>query len=1083
MNMMMTKRVNKKDKQMKRVIIKIGLFAAAMGMVFSCAKGDKNEPEPKTFERTVQVTFTKDLDTKTALVEGEDKASYIWSDGDEQYFKVWENSTLGTVNGIVLSSDKKIATLSVTFNTSNNSTEYVYKALFAKGFSNSDNLQIQSTQSPTATSYDPSADVMYAEELTSSTAVTSLKFVLRRAITVNKITLKGMTAGEKVSNVEITFNKNVAGYFNPSNGNYSLDGKKLTLTYSDLAVGQDGTFPVYFISAPAEGISLQNVVVYTDLNTYTRTEFSKTYNFQIGKMVRFGLNMEGTATPVISSDLFTLVDSEADLTPGTYIIAASDYNYAMGSLADASTKYHYSEGAAKDGNTITLPNTSPVLIWEVAQNGSSWTFKNIKEDDPNKGKYLAWTSGNSSTELSSSFLWDISIAEGVATITCPSPYDSYTLQYNSSSPRFACYTSNQTPIALYKRTGGGLPLGISFATGSYALKIGTSDYTSFTGQTVTKNPSDTRTVTYSMSGTSIGTIDSSTGVINLDGATTGTATITATVQADESHSSGSVSYSITVTSNSSDYDYDYLDNLFIGVSGNNYADKSGLVGSSGRGSLYSTNSAGSYGSIQLRSNYSNSGIVTTASGGKVVKVEITWNSNTASGRKLNIYGKNSAYSSPSDLYDSNKQGTLLGTLTCGTSTVLTITGDYAYLGIRSSKDAMYLDNIKVYWTDGTPSTAPVINVTSDNPVTVAKEGGTEIIEYNITNPVAGVSLTASANVTWISNISVNSSASTVSFTVSPQAAGASSRTGTITLSYSGATSVNVTVGQERGEGGSTAANGWLELPAMQEGEDFINGVMDTLGKRNYSYMYQYSTYTCLWVAYPLYPEAISSNEMSKSKALGPYQYTPDNYSEELRATWYFNYKIPNPKVTQVNICSSSYGVDYGSTTYARGHQIANADRSGSAEMNKQTYYVTNSTPQIQNGFNGGIWSSLEGAVRATASSDTVYVVTGATFRTVGGNENITYINPKPDPYKSVPVPNYYWKVLLKVKRSGSTITDAKAIGFWLEHKQYSGSSYASYTKSVSQIETLTGFDFFVNLPSNLEATAKANTSWENFQSF
>ena len=224
---------------MKKILYRIGLFAVLSAMLLGCAQKDNSEPQPEGFKRTVQVTFTKGADTKTAIVEGEDKASYVWTEGDEQYFKVWENTTPGTNISASYSSDMKKATLTVTFNTVS-ASEYVYKAIFAKGISSSNNLEIQANQNPTATSYDPSADAMYADDITSPSARTSLEFILHRAITVNKMTLKGMTAGEKVGKVEITFNKNVTGYFNPSSGEYSLNGKKISLSYPSLEVGDNG---------------------------------------------------------------------------------------------------------------------------------------------------------------------------------------------------------------------------------------------------------------------------------------------------------------------------------------------------------------------------------------------------------------------------------------------------------------------------------------------------------------------------------------------------------------------------------------------------------------------------------------------------------------------------------------------------------------------------------------------------------------------------------------------------------------------------------------------------------------------------
>ncbi|MBP5391000.1 MAG: DNA/RNA non-specific endonuclease [Bacteroidales bacterium] len=1070
---------------MKKVFFRLGLFAAVSAMLLGCAQKENSEPEPEGFKRTVQVTFTKGTDTKTAIVEGDNKASYVWTEGDEQYFKVWENTTVGSSISASYSSDMKKATLTVSFNTVN-ASEYVYKALFAKGISGSDNLEIQANQNPTATSYDPSADAMYAEDITSSSAKTSLDFILHRAITVNKMTLKGMTAGEKVGKVELTFNKNVTGYFNPSNGEYSLNGKKISLSYPSLEVGDNGEFPVYFTSAPGDGLALTSVVVYTDQNSYNRTDFSKTYNFSIGKMVRFGINMAGTATPVTSSDVYTLVSSSSDLTPGTYIIAASALDFAMGPIAGTSTKYHSSESITKVGNTISLDNTSPVLILELAKNGNYWTIKNIKEGDSNYGKYLYWYSGNSCNERSDPYNWTIDISNGVATITCSDDSNRHLL-YNSQDTRFACYTSSQKPIALYKKTGGAKPLGIYFENESYSFAKNSDEYNSFTGQTVTKEDSDTRAVCYEMSG-NIGIINSSSGEVTLNG-TTGTATVIATVGADDTHSSGSVSYTITVTSEFGDYDL--LDYEFIGVTTEYYLPKSNLDGSSQRGSKYSTYSAGGTSTtgatIQLRTSDSKSGIVSTASGGKILKVEFVWNSHTVSGRKVQVYGKNTPYSSTSDLYDSNDQGTLIGTVNKGVTT-LTVTGSFKYIGIKSADGALYLDEIRIYWTEA-PATDPVINVTSNNPIYVAKEGGAQSISYNITNPVSGESLSASANVSWISNISVG--ASTVTFSVAAQSASSAARAGSITLIYNGAVPVQVAVSQEAGEGGSQAANGWLELPAMQTGNDFFNDFFKVGSVRNYSYMYQYSTYTSLWVAYPLYKSVMSTNTVI------PGPYSPDiAYSEETRGTdW-----DPNPHLAegkQVNVWSYSYNVNYGDTYwsstqgseyYARGHQIPNADRNlVEGELQTQTFYATNSTPQLQNKFNSSIWAALEKAGRDCARgggvNDTVYVVTGAAFNKVGENRTITYIHPRADENKNVPVPNYYWKVFLKVKRSGSTITSAKAIGFWLEHKQYSGTAYESYACSVDQIEQWTGFNFFVNLPSNLEETAESNTNWNTFKNF
>lgn len=148
---------------------------------------------------------------------------------------------------------------------------------------------------------------------------------------------------------------------------------------------------------------------------------------------------------------------------------------------------------------------------------------------------------------------------------------------------------------------------------------------------------------------------------------------------------------------------DVLTRATTGITETTYSEWSGKTLTSD--AVYAGQSAGSNESIQLRSKNSNSGIVTTVSGGKVTKVTVEWNSNTTSGRELSVYGKNTPYSNATDLYDSSKQGTLLGTIVCGTSTELTVTaGDYAYIGLRSASNAMYLTSVSVTWSAGGAST-------------------------------------------------------------------------------------------------------------------------------------------------------------------------------------------------------------------------------------------------------------------------------------------------------------------------------------------------------------------------------------------
>ena len=261
-------------------------------------------------------------------------------------------------------------------------------------------------------------------------------------------------------------------------------------------------------------------------------------------------------------------------------------------------------------------------------------------------------------------------------------------------------------------------------------------------------------------------------------------------------------------------------------------------------------------------------------------------------------------------------------------------------------------------------------------------------------------------------------------------------------------------------GSSTPAvgTGWLELPSKTDGAQYITNTLRAGGARNYTHLYDTKMYTSLWTAYPLYASAMGRLERPKN--------------------WSYNPKIDQKY--QVNLCKGSYS----DRTYSRGHMIPNGSRNGILAMQLQTFHVTNSVPQRQRYFNGSIWADLERALQGmTSSTDTVYVVTGVAFQKVGGSETVKYIKPANDS-KQCPVPNYFYKVALKVKRSGSAITDACAVGVWMEHRDYNSSeTYSQFTVTVDQIEEWLGLNFFTNLPEALQTAAEKNSSWSTFANF
>lgn len=142
---------------------------------------------------------------------------------------------------------------------------------------------------------------------------------------------------------------------------------------------------------------------------------------------------------------------------------------------------------------------------------------------------------------------------------------------------------------------------------------------------------------------------------------------------------------------------DVLTSSVTGITTSSYSDFSNKSVSGGSSAVYAGNCAGSNSYIQLRTS-SNTGLVSTTSGGKVKKVTVAWSS--TSDRALQVYGSNTAYIKLSDIFDDNKKGTLLGTLTYNSDKELAITGNYAYIGIKPDSNkggASQLSSITIDW--------------------------------------------------------------------------------------------------------------------------------------------------------------------------------------------------------------------------------------------------------------------------------------------------------------------------------------------------------------------------------------------------
>lgn len=242
---------------------------------------------------------------------------------------------------------------------------------------------------------------------------------------------------------------------------------------------------------------------------------------------------------------------------------------------------------------------------------------------------------------------------------------------------------------------------------------------------------------------------------------------------------------------------------------------------------------------------------------------------------------------------------------------------------------------------------------------------------------------------------------------------------------------------------------WAELPEQVENDDYmyVTHFTEYNGKtiRNFSMCYDIKNYGARWVAYPFH-QIYDAADVGRNE------------------NWAYDPKIPT--AYQPNLSRSYSG------SYDRGHQCASADRQSTTEMNIQTYYYSNMTPQYST-LNQQKWATIESVVRDQVCSDTLYVVTGADYSNIIGYTT-------DNSGKQCPIPGAYYKVIMRTKTGSTgkpvedcTADELKAIGFWFEHEYYPA---LPDPISVAEIEAKTGFNFFPTIPSEVKKTYNA-THW------
>ena len=212
-------------------------------------------------------------------------------------------------------------------------------------------------------------------------------------------------------------------------------GKNKAVSATLLPYGASGT--VAFAVAPAnQGVSYsEGKVVATETATvgsYTLTATSGSLTASVAFTVKVG---SGSATTLAKASSIAVGDT-------IFLAAEKD---AVKKQFKGVAKFGTNDaGEAQDYTDIPDSSVAPIT---VAAGSKANTFA-LKVGDT----YLSWSSGNTlttATSVTDNSSWTITFSGTDVTIVNAAD-TTRKLQYNSSNPRFACYTSNQTAVILWK---------------------------------------------------------------------------------------------------------------------------------------------------------------------------------------------------------------------------------------------------------------------------------------------------------------------------------------------------------------------------------------------------------------------------------------------------------------------------------------------------------------------------------------------------------------------------------------------------------------------------------------------------------
>ena len=450
--------------------------AAAMGFT-SCQK--EIQEEVPVNEGTVQVTFVSGSpETKTTVDTSGDTPVFAW-DENETFAVLEQTDALTEASSVAYEKVDGKANITATFDANAGKGEYKYATIYpASGYVSAESLaaatlSLPAVQTMAESSYDPAADLMVSEVVTTTAQPAEAQMVrFTRMAAIVKMSLKDLALadGDAVEQVIFTADgKTLAGTVTAG----LADPHNFTVAagVDNVTVNTTSSSDVYFTVLPTtlEAGDAYTVAVITNKKLYIKQgtiPAEKSLVFEKGMVTRFGVDM-AEVTPI---DKWILVKDASTLKEGDVVtFVAKDYDMAISkelysNASETSTSARRAAVAISKYQDYLIANEN-VQPFILVPGSSVGTFSFY---DEGRAKFLVSNNKTSRylinqayVDSNTSFAITIDAESGDATVmNIEGDYKDCMIRYYNSSKYFYSGTSANQAICVYKHAGvtGDIPV-------------------------------------------------------------------------------------------------------------------------------------------------------------------------------------------------------------------------------------------------------------------------------------------------------------------------------------------------------------------------------------------------------------------------------------------------------------------------------------------------------------------------------------------------------------------------------------------------------------------------------------------------